>query len=117
MKRTVKKNKSKIGIWTKIKNIYNNSPWNAAFTYPILYIFVISILGSLIAAGGSRGDEIGLLAYIGISLMISIYLTPIWVFVGLFVSKKKLPYILSLCIGLGLLGILIYISLKIMPGM
>tara|TARA_B100001057_G_C22063218_1_gene649085 strand:- start:3 stop:356 length:354 start_codon:yes stop_codon:yes gene_type:complete len=117
MKRTVKKNKSKIGIWTKIKNIYNNSPWNAAFIYPILYIFVISILGGLIAAGGSSGDEIGLLAYIGISLMISIYLTPIWVFVGLFVSKKKLPYILSLCIGLGLLGILIYISLKMMPGM
>ena len=117
MKRTVKKNKSKIGIWTKIKNIYNNSPWNAAFIYPILYIFVISILGALIAAGGYSGNEIGLLAYIGISLMISIYLTPLWVFVGLIVSKKKLPYILSLCIGLGLLGIFIYISLKMMPGM
>ena len=112
-----KENKSNISIWTRIKNIYNNSPWNAAFTYPILYIFVISILGGLIAAGGSRGDEIGLLAYIGISLMISIYLTPIWVFVGLFVSKKKLPYILSLIIGLGLLAILVYISLKIMPVM
>ena len=30
---------------------------------------------------------------------------------------KKLPYILSLCIGLGLLAILVYISLKMMPGM
>ena len=84
MKRTVKKNKSKIGIWTKIKNIYNNSPWNAAFTYPILYIFVISILGGLIAAGGYNGNEIGLLAYIGISLLISIYLTPIWVLLAKF---------------------------------
>lgn len=117
MKKSVK-NQSNIGIWTRIKNIYNNSPWNAAFTYPILYILGISILGGLIAAGAAyNGDEIGLLAYIGISLMISIYLTPIWVFVGLLVSKKKIPYILSLCIGLGLLGILFYISLQIMPDM
>lgn len=106
-----------MSIWTKIKNIYNNNPWQAAFTYPILYIFVISILGALIGMVSYRGDEIGLLAYIGISLIFSIYLTPIWVFVGLFVSKKKLPYVLSLCIGLGLLAILVYISLKIMPGM
>ena len=78
-----------MSIWTKIKNIYNNNPWQAAFTYPILYIFVISILGALIGMVSYRGDEIGLLAYIGISLIFSIYLTPIWVFVGLFVSKKK----------------------------
>ena len=65
MKKSVK-NQSNIGIWTRIKNIYNNSPWNAAFTYPILYIFVISILGGLIAVGGYSGNEIGLLVYIGI---------------------------------------------------
>ena len=39
--------------------------------------------------------------------MLSMYLTPIWVFVGLIVSKRKIPYILSLIIGLGLLSILL----------
>ena len=33
--------------------------------------------------------------------------TPIWVFIGLIVSKRKKPYILSLIIGLGLLSILL----------
>jgi hypothetical protein len=40
--------------------------------------------------------------------MLSIYFVPpIWVFVGLILSKKKKPYILSLIIGLGLLSILL----------
>jgi hypothetical protein len=38
------------------------------------------------------------------------YLTPIWVFVGLIVSKRKKPYILSLIIGLGLLSILLFFA-------
>ena len=39
------RNKSNVGIWTRIKNIYNNSPWHAAFTDPIAYmISTVAIL-------------------------------------------------------------------------
>ena len=119
MKRSVK-NKSKVGIWTRIKNIYNNSPWHAAFTYPILYILFGSILGGLIAAISSsmkNNYELNILDYFALTFIFSIYLTPIWVFVGLIISKKKIPYVSSLCIGLGLLAIAIYISLKITSSM
>ena len=104
-------NVSKRNIWTNIKNIYNNSPWHASFTYPILYIFIANILGGLIAAlSASRDFQDTFLIYISLIFMLSIYLTPIWVFVGLIVSKRKKPYILSLIIGLGLLFILIFIA-------
>ena len=119
MKRSVK-NKSKVGIWTRIKNIYNNSPWHAAFTYPILYILGGLIFGGLIVATSSsmkNSNELNILDYFAMTFMFSIYLTPIWVFIGLIVSKKKIPYVLSLCIGLGLLAIAIYISLKITSSM
>ena len=101
-------NVSKRNIWTSIKNIYNNSPWHASFTYPILYIFIANILGGLIAAlSASRDFQDTFLINISLIFMLSIYLTPIWVFVGLIVSKRKKPYILSLIIGLGLLSILL----------
>ena len=87
MKRSVK-NKSKVGIWTKIKNIYNNSPWHAAFTYPIIYvIFFISLLFI------PYESNIGL-------IFIFILLAPLWVFLGIFISKKKTPFVLSLFTGL-----------------
>ena len=101
-------NVSKRNIWTSIKNIYNNSPWHSSFTYPILYIFVANILGGIIAAISVSGDsENTFLIYMALIFMLSMYLTPIWVFVGLIVSKRKKPYILSLIIGLGLLSILL----------
>ena len=115
MKKSVR-NKSKVGISTRIKNIYNNSPWHSAFTYPILYILGGLIFGGLIAATSSsmkNSNELNILDYFAMTFMFSIYLTPIWVFIGLIVSKKKIPYVLSLCIGLGLLAIAIYISLQI----
>ena len=101
-------NVSKRNIWTSIKNIYNNSPWHASFTYPILYIFIANILGGIIAAISANGDfENTFLLNMALIFMLSMYLTPIWVFVGLIVSKRKKPYILSLIIGLGLLSILL----------
>ena len=92
MKRTVKKNKSKIGIWTKIKNVLNNSPWHSAFTYPILFLIICICLfvGFL---------NIGLENF-GFFFLILFYLTPLWVLFGLIVSKRRLPYLLSLIIGL-----------------
>ena len=87
MKKSVR-NKSKVGIWTRIKNIYNNSPWHAAFTYPIIYvIFFISLLFI------PYESNIGL-------IFIFILLAPLWVFLGIFISKKKTPFVLSLFTGL-----------------
>ena len=65
MKKSVR-NKSKVGIWTRIKNIYNNSPWHSAFTYPILYILGGLIFGGLIAATSSsmkNSNELNILDY------------------------------------------------------
>ena len=103
--------KSQINVWTSIKNIYNNSPWHASFTYPMLYIFIANILGGIIAAISASGDfENTFLINMALIFMFSMYLTPIWVFVGLIVSKRKKPYILSLIIGLGLLVILLFFA-------
>ena len=102
---------TKKNFWVRIKNIYNNSPWHASFTYPILYIFIASILGGVIAAiAASQKFERDFLIYISLIFMSSIYLTPIWVFIGLIVSKRKKPYILSLIIGLGLLFVLLFLA-------
>ena len=92
MKRTVKKNKSKIGIWTKIKNVLNNSPWHSAFTYPILFIIICFCLFGVFLSKD--------LENIGFIFLILFYLTPLWVLFGLIVSKRRLPYLLSLIIGL-----------------
>ena len=111
-----KKKSIKTSFWEKIKNIFNNSPWHAAFTYPILYIFIIPIIGGALMAA-NISNEMGPLAIFGFFLILSIFLTPIWVFAGLFISKKKTPYILSLCIGLGSLALLIYLEIAFMEGL
>ncbi len=99
------------GIWSIIRNTYNNSPWHASFTYPILYILITSILvGILSALSASLNFEYTFIIYFSLILMLTIYLVPpIWVFVGLILSKKKKPYILSLINGLSLLIILIFL--------
>ena len=98
-------------IWNSIKSLYNDSPWHASFTYPILYIFIANILGGIIASISASGDfENTFLINMALIFMLSIYLTPIWVFVGLIVSKRKKPYILSLIIGLGLLFIFLFLA-------
>tara|TARA_B100000886_G_C20391576_1_gene478502 strand:- start:95 stop:439 length:345 start_codon:yes stop_codon:yes gene_type:complete len=101
---------NKFNIWKRLKYIYSNKPWHAAFTYPISYIFLSYVLvGIFGAVSASLNFEYTFLIYISLFLMLSTYLTPIWVFVGLIVSNKKKPYILSLIIGLGLLFILFYV--------
>mgnify|MGYP001205723593 CR=1 FL=1 len=98
-------------ILSSIKDLYNDSPWHASFTYPILYIFIANILGAVIAAiSASRDFQDTFLIYISLIFLLSIYLTPIWVFVGLIVSKRKKPYILSLIIGLALLVIFLFLA-------
>ena len=98
-------------IWNRIINLYNESPWHASFTYPILYILVANILGGIIAAISASHDfQDTFLINISLIFLLSIYLTPIWVFFGLIVSKRKKPYILSLIIGLCLLFILIFLG-------
>ena len=98
-------------IWNSIKNLYNDSPWHASFTYPILYIFIANILGAIIAAiSASRDFQETFLINISLIFFLSIYLTPLWVFVGLIVSKRKKPYVLSLIIGLGLLFIFLFLA-------
>ena len=111
-----KKNSIKTSFWEKIKNIFNNSPWHAAFIYPILYIFIMTIIGGALMAA-NISNEMGPLAIFGFFLLLSIFLTPIWVFAGLFISKKKTPYILSLCIGLGSLALLIYLQIQVMKSL
>ena len=75
----------------------------------ILYILITSILvGILGAVSASLNFEYTFLLNMVLIFMLSIYFVPpIWVFVGLILSKKKKPYILSLIIGLGLLSILL----------
>ena len=98
-------------ILNSIKSLYNDSPWHASFTYPILYIFIANILGGIIASISASGDfENTFLINMALIFMLSIYLTPIWVFVGLIVSKRKKPYILSLIIGLSLLLLLLFFA-------
>ena len=36
--------KKKVGFWQRVRNIYNDSPWHAAFTYPIAYIIIALVL-------------------------------------------------------------------------
>ena len=105
MKKFVR-NKSKVGIWTRIKNIFNNSPWHAAFSYPFVFLFFFIIITILIEY---------LFEYLGFNeLLVTIYLgkiiflIPIWILVGLIVSKRRFPYVVTLFIfvGLPLLGML-----------
>lgn len=98
------RNKSNVGIWTRIKNIYNNSPWHAAFTYPIAYMISTAAIGGVLA---SRGLE-----SIGWFFLFIFYLTPLWVLFGLIVSKKRLPYLLSLIIGLVIPALLAVVAYK-----
>ena len=86
--------KKKVGFWQRIRNIYNDSPWHAAFTYPIAYIIIALVLFGIFL---SIGNE-----YIGVFFYASVLLTPIWVLIGIIISKKRLPYLLSLIIGLGI---------------
>jgi len=95
------KNKSKVAIWTRIKNIYNENSFNAAFSYPVSVVILTAVLFFLIAYLSNENDS---LLIAGILFMFGTYiLVATWVLIGLIVSKKKLPYILSLIMGFGML--------------
>jgi len=80
-------------LFKRIEDIYNQNPWQAAFFYPIVLYLIIS---------GFFGYFENLLLILTIS---PIFLIPIWVLIGLVVSKKKYPYVFSLIfIGLFLFG-------------
>jgi len=98
-----KKKSIKPSFWEKIKNALNNSPWHSAFTYPILFLTICFSL-SLVFFNKD-------LENIGVFFLILFFLTPLWVLFGLIVSKRRLPYLLSLIIGLAIpmtIGIMVY---------
>ena len=81
-------------IWKSIKNLYNDSPWHSSFTnnFNIIYFYCLSILGgnncSHISASRDFQDTF-VDNDISLIFILSIYLTPIWVFVGYNCLKKK----------------------------
>ena len=86
-------NKSLAAIWARIKKIYNETPWHAAISYPFVFLFFISILSIL-------------LDYLSIGLWDSIrwvvvFVIPIWILLGLIVSKRRAPYIITISIFFG----------------
>jgi len=89
-------------IFKRIKDIYINRPWIAAFLCP----FVIAIIGGLPLSMWDLLYQTNIQKYdfyenvwIILSLLgkgWTLIMPLVWLFVGLFISKRKLPYILSL---------------------
>ena len=100
MKKT-RKTKTKIGIWARVKNVLDNSPWSSAFTYPIAYMILTALIGAGFLSIGFEN--------LGFFFLIIFYLTPLWILFGLIVSKRRFPYLLSLIIGLGIPIFLSYV--------
>jgi len=97
MKKSVR-NKSKVGIRTRIKNIYNESPVHAAFSYPFVFTFFLIVFSVIIELSF---EKLGFNPrnFISYFLGTLFFLIPIWVLTGLFVSKRKIPFLLSIIIG------------------
>jgi len=100
----------------KIKDIYINRPWLAAFICPFV-IFSISIIfysTSIFYIATKNIDW--LIIFTTIAMVIGCFVIPgVWLIVGLFISKRKLPYILSLTIGYGSLALVMFATLQIFP--
>ena len=110
MKKSVR-NKSKVGIWIRIKNIYNESPVHAAFSYPFVFTFFLIVFSVIIELSF---EKLGFNPrnFISYFLGTLFFLIPIWVLTGLFVSKRKIPFLLSIIIG----SAIIYIPQFIQEG-
>tara|TARA_B100001093_G_C25999618_1_gene665101 strand:- start:49 stop:384 length:336 start_codon:yes stop_codon:yes gene_type:complete len=94
-------------------SIFNNKPWHAAFTFPILFLIGSWLLSGLFMLADNyffNNYQMNFLAWIGTSIIFISLLTPVWVFSGLIISKNKLPYILSLIIGISLFLIVMFYS-------
>ena len=80
-----------------MKKILSKHPWKCAF-FPYVVIPIIFIFLFILPSGPVFDNYIGVILLL-INLII-IILFPIWLIFGLVVSKKKLPYILSILIVL-----------------
>ena len=91
-------NKSLVSIWSRVKNIYNESPVHAAFSYPFVFTFFLIVFAVIIEVSF---EKLGFNPrnFVSYFLGTLFFLIPIWVLTGLFVSKKKIPFLLSIIIG------------------
>jgi hypothetical protein len=104
-------NKSLVSIWSRVKNIYNESPVHAAFSYPFVFTFFLIVFAVIIEVSF---EKLGFNPrnFVSYFLGTLFFLIPIWVLTGLFVSKKKIPFLLSIIIG----SAIIYIPQFIQDG-
>jgi hypothetical protein len=104
-------NKSLVAIWSRVKNIYNESPVHAAFSYPFVFTFFLIVFAVIIEVSF---EKLGFNPrnFVSYFLGTLFFLIPIWVLTGLFVSKKKIPFLLSIIIG----SAIIYIPQFIQEG-
>ena len=104
-------NKSLVAIWSRVKNIYNESPVHAAFSYPFVFTFFLMVFAVIIEVSF---EKLGFNPrnFVSYFLGTLFFLIPIWVLTGLFVSKKKIPFLLSIIIG----SAIIYIPQFIQEG-
>ena len=96
-----------------IKDIYINRPWIAAFLGPIIIVFIGGL--PLLMWGLLYQTNINIQKYdfydnvaIILSLLwgFCILIMPfVWLFVGVFISKRKFPYILSFTMGLAFIAL------------
>tara|TARA_B100001013_G_C24414531_1_gene365263 strand:- start:163 stop:549 length:387 start_codon:yes stop_codon:yes gene_type:complete len=96
-----------------IKDIYINRPWIAAFLGPIIIVLIGGL--PLLMWGLLYQTNINIQKYdfydnvaIILSLLwgFCILIMPfVWLFVGVFISKRKFPYILSFTMGLAFIAL------------
>ena len=90
-----------------IKDTIDNNAWNAAITYPVLYIIAVSI--PAILAFSFQMD--GVIKDIISIIFFTIFITPAWVILGAVTSKNKLPYLISVIAGIPGMYFIIYFML------
>ena len=88
-------NQSQISFWTRIINFFSENPWRKGLFYP--GVFFLSFFPATEVWANTSGF---------VQLLCHVYLAfsfcgpPLFVLLGLFLSKKKLPYAVSLFLGL-----------------
>ena len=77
-------NKSLVAIWSRVKNIYNESPVHAAFSYPFVFTFFLMVFAVIIEVSF---EKLGFNPrnFVSYFLGTLFFLIPIWVLTGLFV--------------------------------
>jgi len=86
---------SQVSFWTRIINFFSENPWRKGLFYP--GVFFLSFFPALKVWGNTSGFvQLLCHVYLGFSFMGP----PLFILLGLFLSKKKLPYAISLFLGL-----------------